>query len=234
MKPTVPTPSNDQDDFTTVINKKKGKQSGVTQKRGGFTKPFVGKKFEYQPRQPPLVPKNTKAKKDTSNVASTSGTKVTTSNPFDALNLDEDFCSPPSDTNKEVNDGSKKVVEKQVAPKAGTQDPLLSVVKDKEQVTIPSTSTTSGPSTSSNKGVNPFSKVGAIVDSDIDDEVDEVLNAYDESANLFGGGQNLKDEFGDYDDYDDFDDYAKQIQDLPGELDALNALYGFKLQGRRK
>ena len=61
-----------------------------------------------------------------------------------------------------------------------------------------------------------------------DSEEEEVLNTFDESANLFGGGHEREDEF------DDYDNYSKQIYDLPGELDALNAIYGFNLQGRRK
>ena len=82
------------------------------------------------------------------------------------------------------------------------------------------------PSSSSTKRANPFSKVGTVVVSDSDD--DEVLNTFDESANLFGGGHEREDEF------DDYDDYSQQIYDLPGNLDALNAIYGFNLQGRRK
>ena len=30
------------------------------------------------------------------------------------------------------------------------------------------------------------------------------------------------------------DDYANQVYDLPGNLDAFNAMYGTKLQGPRK
>jgi hypothetical protein len=82
------------------------------------------------------------------------------------------------------------------------------------------------PSTSSTKRANPFSKVGEVVVSDSDD--DEVLNTFNESKNLFGGGHKCEDEF------DDYDDYSKQIYDLQGNLDAFNAIYGFNLQGRRK
>ena len=73
-----------------------------------------------------------------------------------------------------------------------------------------------------------FSKVGEIEVSDSEDEV--VANPFDESANLFGGGQEFED---DYDDYD-YDDYANKVYDLPGNLDAFNAMYGTKLQGLRK
>ena len=82
------------------------------------------------------------------------------------------------------------------------------------------------PSTSSIKRTNPFSKVGEVVVSDSDD--DEVLNTFDESANLFGGGHEREDEF------DDYDNYSKQIYDLPENLDALISIYGFNLQGHRK
>jgi hypothetical protein len=37
----------------------------------------------------------------------------------------------------------------------------------------------------------------------------------------------------DYDGYE-YDDYAQQVHDLPGNLDAFNAMYGTKLQGFRK
>lgn len=60
-----------------------------------------------------------------------------------------------------------------------------------------------------------------------DSDEDQVLNTFDESANLFGGGHEREDKY-------DYDDYSKQIYDLPGELDALNAIYGFNLQGRKK
>ena len=76
------------------------------------------------------------------------------------------------------------------------------------------------PSTSSTKRVNPFSKVGEIVDSDIDEE--NVLNTFDESMNLFGGGDDRE---------DDYDDYPDQVYDLPGNLDAFYDTYDIKLQG---
>ena len=81
-------------------------------------------------------------------------------------------------------------------------------------------------STSYTKRVNPFSKVGQVVVSDSDD--DEVLNTFDESANLFGGGHGREDEL------DDYDDYSKQFYDLPRNLDALKVINDFNLQGRRK
>ena len=82
------------------------------------------------------------------------------------------------------------------------------------------------PPTSSSKRSNRFSKVGEVVVSNSDDE--EVVDMFDESANLFGGGHDRED------DYDDYDDYSKQVYDLPGNLDAFNAMYGTKLQVRRK
>ena len=109
-----------------------------------------------------------------------------------------------------------------------SQDPLVSDLKEKESVMAPTTGVSSSPPTSSTKRVNPFSKVGEIVVSDSDDEV--VVNPFDESANLFGGGH----EFEDADDDYDYDDYANQVYDLPGNLDAFNAMYGTKLQGFRK
>ena len=84
------------------------------------------------------------------------------------------------------------------------------------------------PTTSSSKRSNPFSKVGEVVVSDSDDE--EVVNVFDETANLSGGGHEHENEYDDY----DYDDYSKQIYDLPGNLDAFDALDGIKLQGRRK
>jgi hypothetical protein len=74
--------------------------------------------------------------------------------------------------------------------------------------------------TSSTKRVNPFSKVGEIVVSDSDE--DEVVNTFDESINLFGGGHDRE---------DDYDDYADQVYDLQGNLDALHDTYGIKLKG---
>ena len=84
------------------------------------------------------------------------------------------------------------------------------------------------PSTSSSKRSNPFSKVGEVVVSDSNDE--EVVNMFDETTNLFGGGHDYVDEYDDY----DYDKYSKQIYDLPRNLDALDALDDIKFQGRRK
>lgn len=80
-------------------------------------------------------------------------------------------------------------------------------------------------STSVTKRTNPFSKVGMVEVSESDE--DEVINTFDESANLFGGGHEREDVY-------DYDDYSKHTYDLPGELDALNAIYVVNLQSRRK
>lgn len=60
-----------------------------------------------------------------------------------------------------------------------------------------------------------YSKVGNIVDSDSDKE--EVVNNFDESVNLSGGG------------HDRDNDYAKQVYDLLGNLNAFYDMYGIKL-----
>ena len=62
---------------------------------------------------------------------------------------------------------------------------------------------------------NPFSKVGNVVVSDLEDEVDDVVS--------YGA---------DFDGYD-YDDFESQIYDLPGSLKSFNDM-GVKLQGRRK
>ena len=54
-----------------------------------------------------------------------------------------------------------------------------------------------------------------IVDSDSDE--DEVINTFDESVNLFGGGHELE---------DDYDDYVNQVYDLLGNS---KAFYGMSL-----
>ena len=79
------------DGFKTVNNKKKVKQVGSTiPGQGGFTKPVVGKQFQYQPKETLPEPKKVDdTKKKTSDVASSSGTKISTSNQFDALNMDD-------------------------------------------------------------------------------------------------------------------------------------------------
>lgn len=140
------------------------------------------------------------------------------------------FGIPSNDTNKDVDSGRTMEVSEDKSTKTGTasQEPLGSDLKENESVVAPKTSDSCTPPASSTKRVNPFSKVGEIVVSDSEDEV--VANPFDESANLFGGGQEFED---DYDDYD-YDDYANQVHDLPGNLDAFNAMYGTKLQGLRK
>lgn len=184
-------------------------------------------------------------------MASISGTKITTSNQFDALNMDDTdgFGIPTNDTNKDVDDGRIMEVNEDESIKTSTtsQEPLVSdsmgtkevgstpiveKIGKLEKLLIDGKATLVDddglpiPSTSSTKTVNPFSKVGQVVVSDSDD--DEVLNTFDESTNLFGGGHERENEF------DDYDDYSKQFYDLPGNLDALNAMYDFNLQGRRK
>lgn len=105
----------------------------------------------------------------------------------------------------------------------------VSVLSEKEVGTsMPNSSFHS--STSATKRTNPFSKVGEIVDSDSEEEV---LNTFDESANLFdmsmgtfsssGGG-------GDQEDYYEYDDFTDQLYDLPGQLGAFYE--DIKLQGR--
>lgn len=184
-------------------------------------------------------------------MASISGMKITTSNQFDALNMDntDGFRIPTNDTNKDVDAGSTMEVNEDESFKTGTtsQEPLVSdsmgtmevdstpiveKISKLEKLLIDGKATLVDDdghpvsSTYVTKRANPFSKVGEVVVSDSDE--DEVLNTFDESANLFGGGHEREDEF------DDYDDYSKQIYDLPGNLDALNAIYGFNLQGRRK
>ena len=240
------------DGFNTVNNKKKGKQGGPTiPSQGGFTKPVVGKKFQYQPKKTPPEPKKVDStKKRNSDVASSSGTKISTSNQFDALNMDDTdaFGIPNIDNNKDVDSGRRMEVNKDeslngnasqeplVSDSMGTKEvgstPIVEKIEKLEKLLIDGKATLVDddghpiPSTSSTKRANPFSKVGTVVVSDSDD--DEVLNTFDESANLFGGGHERDDEF------DDYDDYSQQIYDLKGNLYALNAIYGFNLQGRRK
>ncbi|PWA82953.1 zinc knuckle CX2CX4HX4C [Artemisia annua] len=218
------------DGFKTVNNKKKGKQGGSTiPGQGGVPKPAMGKQFQYRAKKTPPEPKKVDGnKKNASDVASSSGTKIPTSNQFDALNMkDTDaFGIPSNDTNKDVASGHTMEVNEDESTKTGnaSQEPLVSDLKEKESVVDPKTSDSCTLPASSTKRVNPFSKVGEIVVSDSEDEV--VANPFDKSANLFGGGQEFEN---DYDDYD-YDDYANQVYDLPGNLDAFNAMYGTKLQ----
>lgn len=273
--PTAQPTKNASDGFQTVSNKKKGKQVGSNLGRGGFTKPVVGKHFEYQPKRTPPEPKKVDGtKKKASDVPSVSGTKISTSNQFAALNMDDTdaFGIPSNDNNRDVDAGHTREVTADESTKIGntmevnvdvsttignaSQDPLVSdfnsqeplvsdllgtkevgstPIVDKigklEKLIIDGKATLVDddghpiPSTSFTKRANPFSKVGVVVVSESDD--DEVLNTFDESANLFGGGHECEDEY-------DYDDYSKQIYDLPGELDALNVIYGLNLQGRRK
>ena len=108
-----------------------------------------------------------------------------------------------------------------------SQELLVSVVKEKVHVETTKPSSSFAPSTSASKKVNPFSKVGEILDSDSDEE--EVVNPFDESVNLFnnfpsstGGGHELE--------YD-YDDYADQVYDLPEQLETFYDMYDIKVQG---
>jgi hypothetical protein len=196
LPPAQPTkPVNDG--FKTVNNKKKGKQGGPTiPGQGGFTKPVVGKHFQYQPKKTPPKPKKVEVSKmNASDVASSSGTKISTSNQFDALNMEDTdaFSIPSNDTNKDVDSGRAMEFNEVKYTKTGiaSQEPLVSDLKEKESVVAPKTSDSCTPPASSTKRVNPFSKVGEIVVSDSEDEV--VANPFNESANLFGGGQEFED-----------------------------------------
>ena len=211
----------------------------------------MGKQFQYQPKKTPPEPKKVDGtKKKTSDVASSSGTKISTSNQFDALNMDDTdaFGIPTIDTNKDVDSGRTMEVNKDeslngnasqeplVSDSMGTKEvgstPIVEKIGKLEKLLIDGKATLVDDdghpiqkvdypgSTSSTKRVNPFSKVGEIVVSDSDE--DEVVNTFDESMNLFGGGHDRE---------DDYDDYADQVYDLPGNLDALYDTYGIKLQG---
>ena len=81
-----------------------GSQSGPSK---GLTKPIVGPKFRYQYKAPPHEPKNVDVtKKRFVDVASTSGTKVATSNTFEVLNMvDTDECGISTDV--VAKDGTK-------------------------------------------------------------------------------------------------------------------------------
>ena len=59
----------------------------------------MGPKVRYQPKALPPEPKKADVtKKKATEVASTSGTKIATLNPFDALNMiDTDECGIPTD-----------------------------------------------------------------------------------------------------------------------------------------
>ena len=111
-------------------------------------------------------------------------------------------------------------------------EPPVSVINEKELGSTPSSSFQ--PSTSASKKTNPFSKVGDIVYSDSDSE-DEVLNPFDESANLLDRPMGMFSSAGGGDDqeyYDDYDDYMDQLYELPGHLKAFYD--DIKLQGRTR
>jgi hypothetical protein len=112
VQPTKPV----NDDFKTVNNKKKGDQGGPTIPcQGGFTKPVMGKQFQYQPKKTPPEPKKVDGtKKKNYDVASSSGKKISTSNQFDALNMDDTdaFGIPTIDTNKDADFGCTMEVNK--------------------------------------------------------------------------------------------------------------------------
>ena len=86
-------------------------------------------------------------------------------------------------------------------------------------------SSSSSPCISSTKVVNPFSKVGDVACSDIDE--DEVLEPDNPMAKYLastGDDYELEDYFS--------DDYAAQVYDLPAHLDDLRDQYDIKLRGR--
>jgi hypothetical protein len=230
---TQPKPSVN-DGFQTVNNKKKSNSAGQSGPiKGGFTKPSVGKKMQYRPKVPPPEPIKVDAnKKKTVDMPSTSGVKIVTSNKFDALDMDDTdvYGIPTKEVNLEKTTGRTEEAKQDESVKTATtsQETLVSDLNKKEKVGTSKPGSFSFPSTSSPTRVNPFSKVGPVVVSDSEDE--EVVNTFDESANLFGGGHERE---YDYDGYE-YDDYAQQVHDLPGNLDAFNAIYGTKFQGLRK
>ena len=164
----------------------------------------------------------------TADVTSTSGTKIVTSNQFDALYMDDTdaFGIPTNDTNKDVESGCNMEANEDESLNTGnaSQDTHVSNIQEKEhcvgstpivkkigeleKLIIDGKATLVDddghpiqkvvyPPTSSSKRSNPFSKVGEVVVSDSDDE--EVVDMFDESANLFGGGHDREDEYDDYD-----------------------------------
>ncbi|WP_254554258.1 hypothetical protein, partial [Salmonella enterica] len=102
----------------------KGKQGGSTiPGQGGFNKPVVGKQFQYQPKKTPTDPKKVEVtKKNASDLASSSGTKISTSTKFDALNMEytDAFGIPSNDTNKDVDSGRTMEVTEDKSTKTGT------------------------------------------------------------------------------------------------------------------
>ncbi|PWA64262.1 zinc knuckle CX2CX4HX4C [Artemisia annua] len=217
VAPPVQSTKSVNDGFMTVNNRKK----------------VVGKQFQYQPKKTPTEPKKVDGtKKRASDVPSTSGTKISTSNQFAALNIDDTdaFGNPSNDNNKDVDAGSTmegnadassktdstREVNKDESNKTGNtmevnekesskgSTPIVEKIGKLEKLLIDGIATLVDddghpiPSTSATKRVNPFSKVGEIVVSDSEDEL--VANPFDESANLFGGGQEFEQAYDDYDD----------------------------------
>jgi hypothetical protein len=141
---------------------------------------------------------------------------------------------PKDDVPKDVNDGSVMADTTYVSSinDISLHEPPGSLLMDKGKEAGPSSSSLSLVN-SATKRSNPFSKVGDVIDSD--SEVDEVINLFDESANLFdmpmgtfsstGGGQ-------DQEEYYEYDDFTDQLHELPRHL----ATYyeDFKLQGRSR
>jgi hypothetical protein len=135
---------------------------------------------------------------------------------------------------KDVNDGSVMADTSYVSSinDISLHEPPGSLLMDKGKEAGPSSSSLSLVN-SGTKRSNPFSKVGEVIDSD--SEVDEVLNSYDESVNLFdmpmgtlsstGGAQ-------DQEDYYEYDDYTDQLHEIPRHLVAYYE--DFKLQGRTR
>ena len=121
-----------------MYNKKKGKKGVTTSTgKGGFTKPIVGKKFQYQPKKtPPAHKKVDTTKLNDADVGSTSGTKIVTSNQFDALNMDDTdtFGIPTNDTNKDVDSGCTMEANEDESLKTGnaSQNPPVSDIQEKE------------------------------------------------------------------------------------------------------
>lgn len=99
----------------------------------------MGKQFQYQPKKTPPEPKKVGGtKKKTSDVASSSGTKISTSNKFDALNMDDTdaFGIPTYDTNKDVDAVRTMEVNEDESVKTGTtsQEPLVSASMGTKEV----------------------------------------------------------------------------------------------------
>ena len=196
------------DGFKQVYSRRakaKGKKTA-----SGF---HVGKGANLAPKKQTYV-----AKKKNSD-ASTSGAAVPTSNTYEALGGDnDDNGSPcPMEDGTEVGSSSK-------GGNDGTT-PMVEKINMIEDLIMDGKATLLGDDGKPLKQVgssgNPFSKVGNVVVSDSEDEVDE-MDAY-------GGGHDFEEDLDGYDDYA----YASQIYDLPGSLKSFKDT-DFKLQGRRK